>query len=49
MSHTANDFLYEQYWDTYLLECRAEGKKPDLSDFQVWCDENVPEAQYEND
>lgn len=29
----------EQYWDMYLLACRAEGVQPDLSDYKVWLQE----------
>jgi len=41
--------LYEQYWDTYLLSCRAEGSHPTYKDFLTWTDENVPEEDVYED
>lgn len=39
----------ERLWDYYLMECRATGTKPDLSDFKVWASEQEFDFQEEPD
>lgn len=36
MSQPSEIEIDERLWDYYLLDCRANGVKPDLSDFMVW-------------
>lgn len=41
--------INERMWDYYLLDCRATGTKPDLSDFKVWVTEQDFDFQEETD